>query len=44
MVYDVKGSAGDGQLIGEQAVNPQPGHMFDKIDLRLESGEVISIK
>ena len=44
MVYDVKGTAGDGQLIGEQARNPQPGYVFDKIDLRLKSGEVISIK
>jgi hypothetical protein len=44
MVYDVKGSAASGQLIAEQSRNPQPGNMFDKIDLRLDSGEVISIK
>jgi hypothetical protein len=44
IVYDVKGSAASGQLIAEQSRNPQPGNMFDKIDLRLESGEVISIK
>ena len=35
MVYDVKGTTGEGQLIGEQAANPQPGYVFDKIDLLL---------
>jgi hypothetical protein len=44
MVYDVKGSTGNGQLIAEQARQPQPGNMFDKIDLRLNNGDVISIK
>lgn len=44
IVYDVKGTNGDGQLLGEQSRNPQPGGFFDKIDLRLPTGEEISIK
>jgi hypothetical protein len=45
LVYDVKGSNGKkGQLLGAQARNPQPGDFFQQIDLKLPSGEVISIK
>jgi hypothetical protein len=44
IVYDVKGSKGSGQLLGEQSRNPQPGHFYDKIDLKTADGQVISIK
>jgi hypothetical protein len=44
IVFDVRGSNGKGQLLGEQSRNPQPGHFFDRIDLKLPSGEEISIK
>ena len=44
LVYNVKGTKGSGMLLGEQSKNPQPGDMFSKIDLRLDSGEEISIK
>jgi hypothetical protein len=44
LVYDVKGSKGSGKLLGAQSKNPQPGDFFLQIDLRLPSGEEISIK
>ncbi len=44
IVYDVKGTKGDGQLLGEQSKTPQPGDFYDRIDLRLPSGQEISIK
>ena len=43
-VIDVKGPKSEGELLVEQARNPQPGEMFSKIDLRMPSGEVFSIK
>ncbi|MEX2176560.1 MAG: hypothetical protein WD872_19500 [Pirellulaceae bacterium] len=44
LLIKAKGSKGSGEFIVEQSANPQPGAMFDKIDLRLPSGEEISIK
>jgi hypothetical protein len=44
LVVDVKGSKGSGKLLGEQSPAPQQGNFFDRIDLRLPSGEEISIK
>jgi hypothetical protein len=45
LVIEVKGNNGkSAELLAEQSKQPQPGQMFEKIDLRLDSGEVISIK
>jgi hypothetical protein len=44
-VIDVKGeNETDAELIVEQSKDPAPGEMFSTIDLRLPSGEEISIK
>jgi hypothetical protein len=44
LVFDVKGSKGSGELIGAQARQAQPGAMFDSLELRIPSGEVIPIQ
>jgi hypothetical protein len=44
LVFEVKGSNGNGEFIVHQPKQPQPGQFFNKIDLRLESGEEISIR
>ncbi|MCI0356870.1 MAG: hypothetical protein L0211_00085 [Planctomycetaceae bacterium] len=45
LVFNAQGSEGkEAKFIVEQSRNPQPGDMFSKIDLRLPSGEEISIK
>lgn len=44
LVFDAKGSTGSGKFIVEQSRNPQPGDMFEKIDLKLPSGETVSVK
>jgi hypothetical protein len=45
LVIDAKGSNGNkAKFIAEQSPSPAPGNIFQKIDLRLESGEEISIK
>jgi hypothetical protein len=44
LVFEVEGTKGSGELIGAQARSPQPGAMFDSLELRLPSGEVHTIK
>ena len=45
LVFNAEGSEGkEAKIIAEQSKQPQPGNMFSKIDLRLPSGEEISIK
>jgi hypothetical protein len=44
LVIDAEGTKGTGKFIVEQSPNPQPGSFFDRIDLRLPSGEEVSIK
>ena len=45
LVINAQGSEGqEAKFIAEQSRQPQPGNMFSKIDLRLPSGEEISIK
>jgi hypothetical protein len=44
LVFEIKGSNGNGELIVHQAKQPQPGEFFKKIDLRLDSGEEISLR
>ncbi len=45
LVFNAQGSEGkEASFIVEQSRHPQHGGMFDKIDLRLKSGEEISIK
>lgn len=44
LVFDVKGSTGDAELVGAQARQAQPGAMFDSLELRLPSGEVIPLQ
>lgn len=44
LVIDAEGTKGSGKFIAEQSPSPQPGRFFDRIDLRLPSGEEISIK
>jgi hypothetical protein len=44
LVFEVKGSKGDGEFIVHQPKQPQPGEFYRKIDLRLPGGEEISIR
>jgi hypothetical protein len=44
LVFDVKGSVADAELVGAQARQAQPGAMFDSLELRLPSGEVIPLQ
>jgi len=45
LVFNAQGSDGkEAKFVVEQSRTPQPGNMFDKIDLRLSTGEDISIK
>jgi hypothetical protein len=45
LVFNAQGSEGkEAKIIAEQSRNPQAGNMFSKIDMRLPSGEEISIK
>jgi len=44
LIFDVKGSTGNGEVIVHQSKQPQPGETFKKIDLRLDSGEEISLR
>jgi hypothetical protein len=44
LVIDAEGTKGSGKFIVEQSPSPQPGRFFERIDLRLPSGEEISVK
>jgi len=44
LVFEAKGTKGNGEFIVHQPKRPQPGEVFKKIDLRLPSGEEISIR
>jgi hypothetical protein len=44
LVFEAKGTKGNGEFIVHQPKQPQPGEVFKKIDLRLPGGEEISIR
>ena len=44
LVIEIKGSKSNGELIVEQSKNPQPGEMFNSMELRMPSGEVHTIR